>query len=135
MPLKLNLLVAEDDLNDQLMWDHLLVRPGWVFVHYVWSGVEVTDYLAGNGPFADRKKYPYPDILFLDVEMPRMNGLQVLDWIAANPAVVRPATYICTGVGASLLRKDIEKHPLAGFFEKPMTPAQVTKILEERMNS
>ena len=135
MPLKLNLLVAEDDVNDQMLWDHLLVRPGLAFVHYVWSGKEVIDYLSGAGPFAARDKFPYPDVLFLDLEMPKLNGLEVLEWLDANPAIVRPATYVCTGAKGSPLREQAKKHALKGFFEKPLSTAQVTAILEERMSA
>ncbi|MDB6127511.1 MAG: response regulator with CheY-like receiver domain and winged-helix DNA-binding domain [Verrucomicrobia bacterium] len=135
MALRVNILVAEDDLRDQILWDHLLVPPSSIFVHYVWSGAEVVDYLAGKGPFANREKYPYPDVLFLDVEMPRMNGLQVLEWLAANPTVVRPSVYICTGVAASPIRKEIEKHPIDGFFVKPLSPGQLTRILTEKLSA
>jgi two-component system response regulator len=133
MALRINLLVAEDDLHDQVLWDNLIVRSSTVFVYYVWSGDEVISYLAGRGPFAAREKYPYPDILFLDVEMPRMNGLQVLEWLAANPNVVRPDIYVCTGVSASPVRREIEKHPIKGFFVKPLSAAQMTEIIEKRL--
>jgi CheY-like chemotaxis protein len=135
MALNLNLLVAEDDLNDQLFWDHLVVKRSWIFVHYVWTGTEAIDYLSGKGPYAKREKYPYPDILFLDMEMPRGNALQVLEWLLANPGTKRPATYIYTGVARSPLRDEVEKHPIDGFFQKPLTPEQVNKILEEKMAS
>jgi CheY-like chemotaxis protein len=133
MALRINVLVAEDDLHDQILWDNLIVRSSTVFVYYVWSGDEVINYLSGQGPFAAREKYPYPDILFLDVEMPKINGLQVLEWLAANPAVKRPDIYICTGVSASPVREKLEKHPIKGLFVKPLSQAQVKDIIEKRL--
>ncbi|MDB6092723.1 MAG: response regulator receiver protein [Verrucomicrobia bacterium] len=133
MALRLNLLVAEDDVNDQILMDHVVVKAGLAFVHYAWSGEEVIEYLSGKGPFAARVKYPYPDVLFLDLELPRVNGLQVLEWLDANPSIVRPATYVYTGAKDSPLRQYLERHPIKGFFEKPLNADQVTAILQERV--
>lgn len=135
MPLKLNILVAEDDVNDQLLWDHLFAQPNLTSVYYVWSGQEVVDYLSGTGPFVKREKYPYPHVLFLDLEMPRMNGLHVLEWLEANPAVARPTIYVYTGAKGSPLRAQVEKYAVKGFLEKPLTVTQVSAIVNEGLAS
>ena len=45
------------------------------------DGHELIRYLNGDPPYADRVKYPLPAAIFLDLQMPVMNGWQVLDWI------------------------------------------------------
>ena len=54
-------------------------------LHVVRDGEEAISYLGGIGKFADRSKYPLPDLLLLDLKLPRMDGFEVLKWIRAQP--------------------------------------------------
>ena len=55
-------------------------------VRHVASGVDCLHYLDGEEPFADRRQYPYPDVVLLDIRMPgRLDGLQTLQIIRADP--------------------------------------------------
>ena len=55
-------------------------------LHHVQDGEEAIDYLAGNNDFANRLHYPLPDLVLLDVKMPRRDGHDVLEWVRAQPA-------------------------------------------------
>ena len=45
------------------------------------DGDQAIAYLSGRGQFANREKFPYPDVLFLDLKMPRVTGFEVLSWL------------------------------------------------------
>ena len=82
----LNILVAEDDRDDawilQRAFNHSgITRP----IHIVHDGKEAIEYLSGNGPYADRSLHPYPDVLILDLKMPKVSGFEVLQWINEHP--------------------------------------------------
>jgi CheY-like chemotaxis protein len=48
------------------------------------DGVEAIKYLSGEGKYADRKMFPMPLLVLLDLNMPRLNGFEVLAWIQKN---------------------------------------------------
>jgi len=51
------------------------------------DGVEAMAYLLGEGKYQDRELYPIPDMVLLDINMPRMDGKQVLQKIRENDSL------------------------------------------------
>src|SRR5262249_14688542 len=49
------------------------------------DGGEAIAYLKGMGAYEDRKLYPLPQLLMLDLHMPRVDGFHVLEWLRHEP--------------------------------------------------
>jgi len=96
------------------------------------NGQEVIDYLGGQGAFAARDKHPLPCLLLLDLNLPVKNGLEVLRWIRAQPAVESLKVVVVSG---SNHQSDIELACSLGavdYIVKPSAPAGLLKIIKER---
>ncbi|MEW8101339.1 MAG: response regulator [Candidatus Thiodiazotropha endolucinida] len=61
-----------------------------------YSGQEALDYLFGNDRFANRNKYPIPDLILLDLKMPGVDGFEVLKRVKGTPMIKRIPVVILT---------------------------------------
>ncbi|ACR14556.1 response regulator [Teredinibacter turnerae] len=81
----LKILMADDDDDDKLLTKDALAESRVLNeLYFVSNGVELLDYLKGTGEYADREKYPYPSIVLLDLNMPKMDGREALASIKAD---------------------------------------------------
>ena len=80
--MRFKVLAADDSPNDQLLTQLRLKRSRCLeLIATVSTGQKVKKYLLGEGSFADRNAFPFPDLLLMDVDMPGTNGFEVLEWI------------------------------------------------------
>ena len=76
------ILIAEDNEDDVILIQALLQKANLsVPVHVVTDGEQAISYLSAAGEYADRAKYPLPQLVLLDIQMPRTDGFKVLEWI------------------------------------------------------
>jgi CheY-like chemotaxis protein len=81
-----SVLYAEDD-----EMDIVLMRRAWRRaavnnpLHVVTDGQEAEAYLSGVGRYADRAVHPMPTLVLLDLKLPRVTGLELLEWIREEP--------------------------------------------------
>ena len=81
-PKKMPVLYAEDEENDALLLRLTFERAGIAnAVEVVRDGQEAVDYLSGTGQYRDREKHPLPCLVLLDLNLPRLSGMEVLRWV------------------------------------------------------
>ncbi|MEN6498066.1 MAG: response regulator [Thermoguttaceae bacterium] len=78
-PKAFTLLMADDDVEDCLLVREALLETRVnCELHVVNDGEELLDYLHGRGKYAEPRTAPHPDLLLLDLRMPKKDGREVL---------------------------------------------------------
>lgn len=90
-------LLVEDNPDDEVLTLHALKKNGIknevVVAH---DGVEALDYIFGRGIFQGRDISELPAVILLDLNMPKMGGLDVLRQLRADPRTRRTPVVILT---------------------------------------
>jgi CheY-like chemotaxis protein len=81
------ILIAEDSELEVLLLKRTFVKAGVRDrVMFVMDGEQAIDYLEGQGDYADRAMYPLPNLVLLDIKMPKLDGFEVLAWLRKESA-------------------------------------------------
>jgi len=131
-PEDFTILLVEDDPNDVLLIRRAFDKAGVVNpLSVVSSGEEAVSYLRGEGKYADRKEYPLPVIILLDLKMPRMNGFEFLEWLRAEPEFKKLIVVVLT---SSRETPDINRAYEVGansYLVKPVQMDDLIRIVKE----
>jgi CheY-like chemotaxis protein len=91
------ILYVDDDDNDVLLLKHALRCAALRFnVQVVNNPEDAGAYLEGRGAYSDRARHPLPDLVVLDLKMPRMHGLEILSWIRSQARFEELAVAVLT---------------------------------------
>ena len=91
------ILLVEDNAGDEALTLRAFKKNNIVNdVMVVRDGVEAIDYLFATGTHASRDKDQMPQLVLLDLKLPKVNGLQVLQRIRSDPRTKRLPVVIFT---------------------------------------
>src|SRR5581483_9447631 len=61
------------------------------------DGEQARAYLSGSGGFGDRQRHPLPELVLLDVNLPKLSGLELLKWIRRQPMIEKLPVILFSG--------------------------------------
>jgi CheY-like chemotaxis protein len=125
------ILLIEDNLNDEkLMMMALREAKITNDIMVARDGEEALDYLFCLGKYNGRNRADLPQLVLLDLKLPKIDGLEVLKEIRANPVTKLIPVVILT---SSREESDIMAgydHGTNSFVVKPMDPVDFAKAIE-----
>ncbi len=91
------ILLVEDNPDDEALTLRALKRNNILNeVVVARDGAEALDYLFGQGAYTDRAGGKLPEVVLLDLKLPKLDGLEVLRRIRSEPMTRRLAVVILT---------------------------------------
>jgi two-component system, response regulator len=101
------ILILEDNEDDAALLIKALRKNGIDHpVVVLPDGVEGSAYLSAQGKYGNRSRYPLPRVLIVDIKMPRMNGLEFLEWLKSHPGFQVIPTLV---LSSSRIESDVVK--------------------------
>jgi CheY-like chemotaxis protein len=102
-------LLVEDEPNDVFFVRRQFSHgPQNLRLFAVNDGAEAIRYVEGQGEYGDRSTHPLPDVILLDLKMPRINGFEFLEWLRGKaPDKLRLIPVII--MSSSSLAEDIQR--------------------------
>lgn len=122
------ILMAEDDADDRLLTCEALAECRVINeLRFVTDGVELLGYLRNETPYSDPAQAPRPDLILLDLNMPRKDGREALAEIKADPALRRIPVVILT---TSVTEEDMIRGYDLGAASYCMKPVTFDRLVE-----
>jgi CheY-like chemotaxis protein len=137
-------LLAEDDPDEIFLFERDWSISGLPHkLRIVRDGEQAIQYLQGAGPYANRAEFLMPDLMLLDLKMPRVDGFAVLQWMQSAglhhpPVVVRSNSSLdcdkelALSLGAKAYQvKDVDRDVTVKFLQQiceRWLPAPVEKL-------
>jgi len=113
-------LVVEDSVTQREMIEDLLKGSG-LTVKTAGDGVEALEQMQGN----------CPDIVVMDIVMPRMNGYELCRRIKTDPKTERVPVVMCSSKGEEFDRYWGMKQGADAYISKPFQPQELVGTVKQ----
>jgi CheY-like chemotaxis protein len=100
-------------------------------LYRVSEGPQALAYLSGDGIYRDRDSYPLPDLVLLDLAMPKMSGVEVLRWIREQTDVSKTKVLIFTSSEKPEDYKVANEIGADGYLLKPTKFDELKKLVKQ----
>lgn len=94
------------------------------------NGQEALDFLYHQGDYKDSQQYPRPDLILMDINMPKLNGFEVLQKIKADAAYAAiPVIMLTSSRNESDIVVSYQKGATS-YIQKPVEYEDFVKVVE-----
>jgi CheY-like chemotaxis protein len=126
-----SILLVEDSEDDVFLMRRALKAAGITNpLHVVEDGQEAVDYLSGAGKFSDRAQTELPAVVFLDLKLPVLMGIEVLAWIRSQPSLANIVVVVLTSSNEPSDLKEAYRLGANSYIVKPPTADQLLELAQ-----
>jgi DNA-binding response OmpR family regulator len=127
MDAKSKLLLVEDSDDDAFFFERALQKSGIdCSFHRVANGEEAIDFLL-NASASEG----LPEVIFLDLKMPVLNGFEVLEWLQRQSFHRQVRVIVLSGSEQESDRIRAAEMGAADYVVKPITVSDLNRFLQE----
>ena len=123
----ITVLVVEDDDRDYEFLRHMLRGTPLVSLLRVSDGEQAVNYFNGEGEYQDRRRFPQPDILILDLKLPKLSGIEVLAWLRKKRKAPNRIS-VLSGSDSDLDRRHAYNSGAHDYFLKPLSLGHIAAL-------
>ncbi len=118
--MKNKVILLVEDRDDDVTLTQLAIKKNNILneVIVVQDGVEALDYLFGNGKYSGRDINQKPEIILLDLRMPKMDGIEVLHRIRADHRMTHLPVVVLTSSKEDMDRVESYQLDVNGYIQK-----------------
>ncbi len=124
------ILLVEDNPDDAELLEYAFRKAGIANpLLAVTDGDAAVEYVGGTGAYADRRRHPLPELILLDLKLPRRSGFEVLGFIRGQDATRHTPVVVLT---SSCQHGDIQRAYEAGansYLVKPVGPDTLIEMV------
>lgn len=128
----IEILLVEDNPNDVELTLHALKKSKLVnHIEVVRDGAEALDFIFGQGEYENRSVKHPPRVILLDLKLPKVSGLEVLERLKTDPRTRHIPVVVLTSSGEE--RDIVESYRLGvnSYIRKPVDFDQFTEAVQQ----
>lgn len=124
----IEILFVEDGIDDALLTIRALKKNGFAnSLHHVSDGAEALDFIYCRGNYTSRNRHDKPKLILLDLKMPKITGMEVLQKLKSDPEFCSIPVVILT---SSKEDPDIQKCYALGANSYIAKPVEIDNFFE-----
>ncbi len=120
--MSVNIMIVDDSVTIRMMIKKALYISLGDELGQVY---EANDGISALAQIADNNM----DLLMIDLNMPRMNGVQLISRLKTNPKYSEIPIVVISTEGSEQRIKELEEMGISGYIRKPFRPEQIREIL------
>ena len=124
-------VLLADDSQAAQHWARRLLASNHIRcdLRVVHDGEQALDYVLGQGRYQDPEVSPAPDLILLDIDMPKIDGITVLERLRDAGALDRCAVVMLTTSNDPVESSRCLAAGSIGFVSKPLTAEKLFEVL------